>query len=227
MAVSENLCSLPVSDPHLLLAAAAAKPGRSSAPSTVAPSSPERAPQAGGRARGESSPGPATEGGARAPAAPPASRRGLQRAPPALFPGRDCASRGRRRAARSGGGRRGPQAWGGRPHPFPRAAGALRGAGTRERRAVGEGARGCGERELCTRRIPMHLAPAAPARARARARALGEGGRRGEEQAAAQWEWGDGRPPQPGEVLEVRGMGRNPAIRSHSRSAFTWCPSRR
>lgn len=37
-------------------------------------------------------------------------------------------------------------------------------------------------------------------------------------------EWGAGRPPQPGEVLEVRGMGRNPAIRSYSRSAFTWCP---
>uniref|UniRef100_F7C5Z0 High mobility group protein HMG-I/HMG-Y n=1 Tax=Equus caballus TaxID=9796 RepID=F7C5Z0_HORSE len=38
-------------DPHLLPAAAAAEPGRSSAPSTVAPGSPERAPQAGGRAR--------------------------------------------------------------------------------------------------------------------------------------------------------------------------------
>ncbi|XP_071075792.1 serine/arginine repetitive matrix protein 2 [Desmodus rotundus] len=162
-------------NPHLLpAAAAAAEPGRSSAPSTVAPSSPELAPQAGDRARGESSPGPATEEDARAPL--PASHRGLQRAPPALFPGRDCASLGRRRAAQRGGGRRGPQAWGGRPHLFPRAAGAQRGAGTREGRAVGEGARGCDERELCTRRFPMHLAPAAPARARARARALGMGG---------------------------------------------------
>ncbi|KAL4675652.1 hypothetical protein H8959_009797, partial [Pygathrix nigripes] len=37
--------------PHLLPAAAAAEPGRSSAPSTAAPGNPERAPQAGGRAR--------------------------------------------------------------------------------------------------------------------------------------------------------------------------------
>ena len=56
------LLSLPVSDPHLLpaaAAAAAAEPGRSSAPNTVAPGSSESAPQAGSRARGESVPGPA------------------------------------------------------------------------------------------------------------------------------------------------------------------------
>lgn len=119
----------------------------------------------------------------RGPAAPPASRPGLQRAPPALFPGRGCASRRRGRAAQRGGGRRGPAARGGRPHPFPRGAGALRGAGTREKRAVGEGARGCGERELCTRRSSVHLArtplPPEP----------GPGcGGRGEEQAEAQRE---------------------------------------
>lgn len=158
-------------------------------------------------------------------AAPPASSPGLQRAPPALFPGRGCASRRRGRAARRGGGRRGPAARGGHRHPFPRAAGALRGAGTREKRAVGEGARCCGERELCTRRSPVHLArPPLPPEPEPGPGLWGAGRGTG---CGDRGEWGTGWPLQPGEVLEVRGMGRNPAIRPYSSSAFLLAPLRR
>lgn len=92
-------------------------------------------------------------------------------AAPSCKPPRGCSARlrlysqaGAARAAGgggprgAGGGRWGRAARGGRPHPCPRAAGAVRGAGTREKRAVGEGVRGCGERESCTRRLSVHLA---------------------------------------------------------------------
>ncbi|XP_068817098.1 collagen alpha-1(I) chain [Capricornis sumatraensis] len=92
-------------------------------------------------------------------------------AAPSCKPPRGCSARlrlysqaGAARAAGgggprgAGGGRGGRAARGGRPHPCPRAAGAVRGAGTREKRAVGEGVRGCGERESCTRRLSVHLA---------------------------------------------------------------------
>lgn len=122
----------------------------------------------------------------RAPAPPlPASHRGLQRAPPALFPGRDCASLGRRRAAQRGGGRRGPQTWGGRPHLFPRAAGSQRGAGDPGR------ARGGGGGARLQRARVVH--PAVPDAPRARRSRPGPGPGywgRGEEQAAAQRESG-------------------------------------
>lgn len=158
-------------------------------------------------------------------------RRGAPAPPPPLLQAAlGCSARlrlysqaGAARAA-GGGGPHGAGATGGArgggPHPFPGGAGALRGAGTREKRAVGEGARGCGERELCTRRSSVHLArPPLPPEPGPGMWGAGRGTGCG-----AAGEWGADRPPQPGEVLEVRGMGNNPAIRPYSRLAFLLVP---
>lgn len=89
---------------------------------------------------------------------------------------------------------------------------------------MGEGARGCGERELCTRRSPVHLArPRLPPEPEPEP-GPGLWGAGREAGCGAAGEWGAGRPPQLGEVLEVRGMGRNPTIRPCSRSAFLRVP---
>lgn len=64
-------------------------------------------------------------------------------------------------------------------------------------------------------------AATAPAPTRVRARGVGTGRVAG---CGAAGEWGIGRSPQPREVLEVRGMGRNPAIGLYRRSALLLLP---
>lgn len=85
---------------------------------------------------------------------------------------------------------------------------------------MGEGARGCGERELCTRR--RSLCTSRGGRSRRARPGWGAGSGAGCGAAV-----GGGRSPQPGEVLEVRGRGRGPEILFGPTGPFSRCPLRR
>lgn len=173
---------------------------------------------------------PATELAVSRPRAP---RRRRAPAPPCLQATGGCSARlqlysqaGTARASGGGGPRSAGAGGGARKRgegartssPAPRAPSGGRGPGKGARwgrgRAAATSASCAPGGSRCTSRPPLPPGPGPWVLGAGRGTGCGAAG-----------EWGAGHPPQPREVLEVRGMGRNPAIRPYSRSAFTWCPS--